>query len=354
LIMSVPAGALVDRFRPATTFWLSQVAACLQAFVLCALAVSGHLTIGRLLACATFLGICNAFTVPARLAYMTQLTPRECFPRAVVLYSLGGNAAFFAGPMIASLLISAFGTGAAYAANALAYVPMIAVALALPAVELQPSEAHVPESVLRQMRDGFAYARSNGTIFLMLLSFAAIACTARGIMELAPSIAATVLNGGLGTLSWLMSSFAVGALAAGICIARWSGWPERVTVITTLAGSAVALIGYGACGHIVLALVSAALLGFMVAANNISVNSAIQMQSEPRYRGRVNSLYNMIFKGGPAIGAAVFGWLAHLTDVRLSSVVAAIVLALLMLWIIGQATTRPALETALVISPDAG
>ena len=45
-----------------------------------------------------FLGTCNAFTLPARLAYMAALTPREGFSRAVVLYSLGGNAAFFAGP----------------------------------------------------------------------------------------------------------------------------------------------------------------------------------------------------------------------------------------------------------------
>lgn len=341
LIMSVPAGALVDRFRPAMTFWLSQVAACLQAVVLCALAVSGHLTIGRLLACSIFLGTCNAFTVPARLAYMTQLTPRECFPQAVVLYSLGGNAAFFAGPIIASVLISAFGTGAAYAANALAYVPMIAVALSFPIIEPKPTGSHVRESVLREMQDGVAYARHNRPIFLMLLSFAAIACTARGIMELTPSIADAVLNGGVETLSWLMSSFAVGALAAGICIARWNEWQERVTVITTLAGSAVALIGYGASGHIVLALVSAVFLGFMLAVNNISVNSTILMQCPPQYRGRINSIYNMIFKGGPAIGAAVFGWLAHLTDVRLSSVVAAIVLALLMLWIVSQATTRP-------------
>jgi len=58
----------------------------------------GELTVGGLLACAVFLGTCNAFTLPARLAYMTALTPREGFSRAVVLYSLGGNAAFFAAP----------------------------------------------------------------------------------------------------------------------------------------------------------------------------------------------------------------------------------------------------------------
>ncbi len=43
-----------------------------------------------------------------------------------MLYSLGGNAAFFTGPLIAGVLISAVGAEAAFAANALAYLPMTA------------------------------------------------------------------------------------------------------------------------------------------------------------------------------------------------------------------------------------
>jgi MFS family permease len=341
LIVSIPAGALVDRFRPATTFWLSQVAAALQAVGLWALAITHQLTITSLFGCAIYLGICNAFTVPGRLAYMTQLTSRECFPRAIVLYSLGGNVAFFAGPMIASLLISVFGMEAAFAANAIAYVPMIAVALTLPVRQVTSTELVVRKGIMQQMCDGLAYARDNRPIFLMLLSFAAIACTARGIMELAPSIAATVLKGDIKTLSWMMSSFAIGALSAGVFIARWSAWPERLTIVTTLTGSALSLVGYGACGNIRIALASAVLLGFAVAANNISVNSTIQMHSAPHYRGRINSLYNMIFKGGPAIGAAIFGWLAQSTNVRLASLSAAIVLTLLMLMLLSQAKIKP-------------
>ena len=119
-------------------------------------------------------------------------------------------------------------------------------------------------------------------------------------------------------------------------MSRWSGWRERATIITTLAGSAAALLAYGASGEITLALAGAVLLGVMLAINNISVTSAVQLNAEPRYRGRINSLYNMIFKGGPALGVALFGGLAQLTDVRLSSAAAAIVLLLLMLWITSQ------------------
>lgn len=257
------------------------MASCLQALTLCGLAASHHLTIGRLLLCAIFIGICNAFTVPSRLAYMTQLTPSEYFPRAVVLYSLGGNAAFFAGPIIASALISAFGATAAYAANAIAYLPMIAVAVTLPtAVDPRPIEAQIRESVRREIWAGLKYAVMNRAILTMLLSFAAVALTARGIMELSPSIAATVLDGGLKTLSLLMSSFAVGALVAGVLMARWANWGERGMIITTLTGTALALIGYGASGRIAIALMSAVVLGFMVCGRRTG--------SRPAATGRTN------------------------------------------------------------------
>ena len=68
----------------------------------------------------------------------------------------------------------------------------------------------------------------------------------------------------------------------------------------------------------------------------------VKMGAKLRYRGRVNSLYNMIFKGGSVLGVALFGGLAQLTDVRLSSAMAAIVLVLLMLRILRQDRASPA------------
>jgi MFS family permease len=342
LIVSIPAGALIDRFRPATTFWVSLSVSSLLSFILAALAFLGELTIGRLLACVILLGTCDGFSWPARLAYMAQLTPREGYARAVVLFSLSGNAAFFAGPLMAGSIISVFGVGAAYGVNAIGFLPVIIVAIAATPIRTKTPEPHEPEGVLKQMFGGFAYAVQNRAILPMLLSFAAIAFTARGVMELAPSIAATSLGGDVETLSLLTSSIALGALLAGIWMSRWGGFRERITIIVTLAGSALALIGYGASGKIALALPSAVLLGCMLAMNNISVTGAIQLYTEPRYLGRINSLYNMIYKGGPAAGATVFGWLAHISDIWLSSAAAAVALVLLMLWIVNRGVLFPA------------
>jgi MFS family permease len=227
--------------------------------------------------------------------------------------------------MVAGALIVRIGTAGAFAANALAYMPIIVTAVLLHPPQGQ-NKAVPQQGVLSQMREGFAYAVKTPVILNMLLSFAALACTARGIMELAPSIAATALQGGVETLSVLTSSLALGALFAGIWLSRAGSRSERSMIVGTLTGSAAALVGYGASSRVPFAVIGAAFLGFMLAANNISVTSAIQVHSAPQYRGRINGLYNVIFKGGPAVGAAVFGWAGQHFSIRFASVIAATLL----------------------------
>jgi MFS family permease len=333
LIVSIPAGAVVDRFRPATIFWISQVAAAAQAVVLCALGASGHLGLGFLFVCVIFLGGCFAFSWPSRVAYLMQLTPAGGFQRVVALNSIAGNMAFFLGPMIGGEILSRVGVTTAFAVNAAAYVPMILVALLLPRMKSPRSELDAGRRTLQSIREGFVFALHHHQILMLLLSFAAAAITARGIMELSPSIAATVLKGDVKTLSHLTSSIALGALAGGLWMSRGSGLSWRAMIVATLAGAAVALLGYGAAGQKEIALAGGAVLGFALAVNNISVTSAIQVHSPADYRGRINALCNMIFRGGPAVGALVFGWLAQALDVRVASVAAAMVLVAMMLWI---------------------
>lgn len=333
LIVSIPAGALIDRFTPRLIFCISQAGSFLICSALAVMAATGSLTVGKLVVCVALLGACDGFTWPARFAYMALLTPRDGYARAVVLFSLGGNAAFFIGPMMASILISWLGVSSAYAANAIAFLPMIVLALVARPVAAPAASARAPEGILEQFYGGFVYAARNRAILTMLLSFGAIAFTARGIMELAPSIAATALGGGIETLSLLTSAVALGALLAGLWMSRWGGLRERFTIMTSLAGCTVALVCYGASGQLAVALPGAVLLGSMLAMNNISVTAAIQLYTTPQYRGRINSLYNMIYKGGPAAGAAAFGWLAQASNIRVASAVAAAALFLLTLWI---------------------
>jgi MFS family permease len=100
--------------------------------------------------------------------------------------------------------------------------------------------------------------------------------------------------------------------------------------MVTMAGGALSLLAYGLLPNQPLALCGAFALGVMLSLNSIAVTSAIQLSTEADYRGRVNSLYNVVFKGGPALGAAFFGLVAELVDIRVSVVLAAILLPVML------------------------
>jgi predicted MFS family arabinose efflux permease len=295
---------------------------------------TGHLDPLFALSCVAFLGACNAFSLPSRFSYIALLTPRCCYARAVALNSLAGNAALFVGPVLGCKLMSSMGINAAFAGNAASYIPIIFTVMVA-----QPNKSCLVltnESVgmLRQASDGFRFAMRNGEVRNLLLSFAALAVTARAVITFAPSIAASTLHGDIEVLSALTATLAFGAVTGGLCMTKWGLWPVRAMLIVTLGGGAASLLAYGSTTEISVALVGSMFLGFMLSVNNIAVTSAIQLTTPPQCRGRVNSLYNIIFKGGPAAGAAAFGALTQFVDVRGANVLVALTLVFMMIWIL--------------------
>jgi MFS family permease len=334
LILSGPAGVFIDRLGPAKTYWASQVASFAYGFALFGLSATNKLEPAALVACVTFLGACNAFSLPARFSFITLLTPPYRYAHAVALNSLAGNAAMFAGPAIGGILISMIGPNVAFAVTAACYIPVICTLMVIRPAKPSPTQPKACDGILRQMNEGFALIAGNANSLSMLLSFAALAFTARGIITLAPSIVTTLLHGDVRTLSALTSLLAMGAIVGGLCMSKWDRWPVRTMFVTTLGGGAVALLAYGSSAQMLLSATGAIVLGFMLSTNNIAVTSAIQLQTPAQYRGRANSMYNVIFKGGPALGTAAFGGLAQYTDIRVSTCLAAVLLVALLLWIL--------------------
>jgi MFS family permease len=55
-----------------------------------------------------------------------------------------------------------------------------------------------------------------------------------------------------------------------------------------------------------------------------SVNSSLQLASEPSMRGRVMALYSIVFLGSTPIGGPLSGWLAEAVDPRAALVMGGI------------------------------
>ena len=131
------AGAAADRWDRLKVVKTSQAISLLQAMVLFALTVSGHINIGILVALTAFQGFIVAFNQPARLALVPSLVPEADLASAVAINSVVFNLARFIGPMLAGLAIVWSGVAAAFAANAISYIPFL---LALARIRVAPAD----------------------------------------------------------------------------------------------------------------------------------------------------------------------------------------------------------------------
>lgn len=50
---------------------------------------------------------------------------------------------------------------------------------------------------------------------------------------------------------------------------------------------------------------------------NITANTSVQMAADPEMRGRVMSLYMMVFAGGTPVGAPIVGWISDTYGARI-------------------------------------
>ena len=308
VIASPIGGAVADRVDRVRLAMVSQAAIGVQALLVGALAWSGAMTIGLLLVLELLGGIAASFAQPARQTLMPGIVPRGDLPAAVACNSLTFNLARFLGPALAAPLIAAFGVVPAILANAVAY--LIACAT-MPLLTIAPEERRghaVSKSLLGEVVEGITYAARHVGLGPLLLYAALTAILLRGVQEILPPFVERGFGLGAEALAVLTGAFGVGALATGLWIAsrgRIEG-TTRVAVIAALA-QAAATAGFAATGWFPLGVLAGALIGASASAHGIAVQTLIQTAAAPEMRGRALSLWGLITRACPALGALGLG-----------------------------------------------
>jgi MFS family permease len=301
------AGAAADRWDRLQVMKASQALSLAQAAILFALTASGHINVGLLIALTVFQGIVVAFNQPARLAFVPSLVPAEDLTSALAIHSIIFNLARFIGPMVAGLLIVRSGVEGAFAANALSYVAALA-ALARIRTAPESTDSAKRRSFAADLREGIQYTATHPAIASLLLLLVAIGVGGRPLNDLLPGFAADVFHSGAGGLSILVSAIGVGAVLGGL----WLGHRAHPSGLTYVAlgcscGSALAATAAIATGSMWVAVPSVAVFGFCTSSAGTAIQTLIQLKSERRMRGRVMSIYSIIFRGAPSLGALIAG-----------------------------------------------
>jgi len=333
VLVSPFAGAVADRVDRVRLTMATQIVIAANAALNATLTASGLMSIGTLLVLETIGGTAASFNQPARQSLMHGLVPRADLPAAVALNSLSYNVARFVGPGLAGPLIAIAGVWPAVACNALAYTIAAATTPGL-RVDAAARRGHAATgSLLAEMVDGVRYAARHPGLGPILGFAAATAVLLRGVQEILPPYVERLYGLGADALAGLTACFGIGALVSGVAVAA-RGELAGTTRLAMLAvgAQAVATIAFVATGWFPLGLAAAAAIGGAASVHGISVQTLAQSAADPAMRGRILSLWGMITRACPALGALMLGASGEVLGLRLPSLAAVALSAIVLAW----------------------
>ena len=313
-------GVLVDRMR------ITQVAKLTQILLLIiSLGFYLFFTFGILdeilLSFLSFLsGLVTSAHNPVRLSLAPRLVDRTSVASVVSIVAINFNLARLTGPAIGGWLIASWGISTALLVQTGFYLPFI-FAISLLHPRERSSSIINNEPFIAALQNGVKYALANTLIRQAFLVTALYAFLIRGTLEILPVIADGVFSRGATGLGLLTSSAGFGALIAGVIKAFTPSQTVRKLPKFALAS---ALLGIGLMPLVGLSnswnltLLCIFYIGFSGTLAGISVQTAIQIDLDDDFRGRVMSLWTMVSIGATATGAIILGGLADHIGVSLA------------------------------------
>jgi MFS family permease len=304
-------GAAADRYNRHRIIIATQASAMVLALILAALTLLGWIQIWHIFLLAGCLGVVNSFDIPARQSFIVEMVGREDLMNAIALNSSMFNGARILGPSIAGIVVAEIGEGWCFFCNGVSYVAVIVGLLLMQLPERRRLAA--TGSTLRNIVEGFRFVRHTRPIRALLLLLGLVSLVGMPYAVLMPIFADRILHGGARGLGILMSATGVGALTGALFLAsRGSGvrglgrWVARAS-----AGFGISLILFAVSRSFWLSAALLVPVGASMMVHMASSNTLIQSMVPDHLRGRVMSVYSMMFMGMAPFGALLSGMIAE-------------------------------------------
>ncbi len=308
LLLSAWAGVLADRVDRRKLLIGTQAAQAVLAIALGALVLGGHAELWHVYVFAALLGCVSAIDGPVRQTFVAEMVPAAGLSNAVGLNSASFNAARLVGPGLAGLLIAWVGTGWVFMINGVTFVATI---FAL--TQMRLTELHPLPTVARakgQIREGIAYVRQRSDILVIMVVVGVVSTFGLNFQLTSAMMARTEFDRGASEYGILGSVLAIGSLAGALMAARRERPRVRLVIgsafaFGVLSGAMALMPTYPSYA------VSCIPVGFASLTMMTAANTTIQMTTDPAVRGRVMSLYMIVFLGATPVGSPIVGWVAE-------------------------------------------
>lgn len=319
ILLSLLAGVAADRFDRRKLTILTQLALGLVALILGVSTSVGWATLWLLFLLVAVQSIAVAFDTPARQALIPSLVAREDLPSAYSLTSIASKVGGILGPAISGLVIAFWGLQWAYWINAISYMAVIAALVAMgnvnPVLESKTLELR---DAWKDIRAGIVFIRNSPVILsaMILDFFGSFFSSANTLL---PFVATDILHVGPIQYGWLSASQSIGTMLVGLYLSQRASLARQGMLISlSVAGFGLATVLFGLSTSFWLTMLALILVGAFDGLSSIIRNTLRQLLTPDEMRGRMMSITQIFFKGGPQLGEMESGFLAQLIGVPLS------------------------------------
>lgn len=313
LLFGLYGGLIADRYDKRRLLLATQSVMGLTGLALAVLTLSGHVHIAHVYVLAFVLGLATVVDNPARQTFVSEMVGPAQIRNAVSLNSANFQSARLVGPAVAGVLIAAVGSGWAFLFNGLSFLAPVASLLLV-----RPGELHRTERVPRckgQLREGLSYVRSHPELMWPIVLVGFVGTFGFNFPIWLTAFTDRVFQEGAGTYGLLNTLMAVGSVAGALLAARRGTSRMRLMAGAALMFGVLEMLAALTPSFWLFAALMAP-IGIMGLTFNVTANSSVQLASDPAMRGRVMSLYMMVFMGGTPIGGPIMGWITDTFGAR--------------------------------------
>lgn len=323
LFFSFMAGDIIDRVKKRHIVIATQSSMALLSLILAILTDLGIITYAEILVLTVFMGFAQTFDVPARQSFMIDLVGKQDLSNAIALNSTIFNLARIVGPAIAGVMIAKIGIEATFYANAISFIPLV-VGLFFININGDPSKKK--SSLQESLKELLGYIKANKVLLDIIVLLTILSIFAMNFSVLVPLFAKYTLKQNSIGFGMLMTYMGLGSFFGAILIAYLS---KKVSYLKLMIINAFGLnifqILMALSKNYTQASISIFGAGFCLIGYIILSNTTMQLLSTNEIRGRIMSIYSLVFLGVTPLGSIFSGILANYIGIKFAIFSGAIV-----------------------------
>lgn len=316
LPISLLGGVIIDRTSKRWLLFLTQSALIMCALALALLTWSGRVQVWHVIVVSFLMGAIGSVDLPARQTFVVDLVGRDDLMNAIALTTSIFNVARVVGPALAGLLVAWQGEASCFFLNALSFMPFI---VGLPFMRLPVPAAPTDEpSLTGGLVQGFKYLLGQPVILALMSMMVVSSFTVLPYLTLMPAFAQDVLDVGPQGLGFLMAAVGIGAIAGALFVANLDAGRSRSFLTVGALLLPLSVIAFCLSRRFLLALIVLVIVGTGTTWVQSMLNTLVQLNLQDDMRGRIMSLYLLLYVGMQRAGGLQIGYVAELVGVSLS------------------------------------